>query len=483
MRVRVVYCGMGGVREAAAAGRFYPGDKVELGGLVDRLLADAPHEAARGAVLGGLVPHAGFAFSGPTAARTYRALEKLFPETVVVLGTGHFSKAPGLVIDACDGYATPLGTYPVDAGLRDALASAHPAIRIASGPHAEEHSVETQVPFLQRVLPDAKLLPVLTNLEDECRAEELGKALADVLAGRRAVVLAASDLSHFPSAVDAERVDLAGLDAASQLSPAYLWASARALVGLGVPGLSCAWCGLGAMAVALHALRGMGADHARLLDYTNSGQITRDPSRAVGYGAMIFSRTGRQGEAGLRFSSEEQRALLDTARSAVESVLKGGGEPRRALSAMPRLNLPAGVFVTWWRRGKVGEALRGCIGTVAAEETVANNAAVYAVRSAAEDPRFPPVTAEELPGLTVEVSVLSPMRRCRPEDIQPGQGVSLLYRGRRGLFLPEVWEHLPDKEAFMGELCSQKAGLPRDSWKRPDAELRIFSTESFSEED
>lgn len=473
---------MAETRKPAWAGRFYPADASELKRTVAGFLDAAGPAEFKGDVLGGLVPHAGYVYSGPVAAHTYRALKGREIDTVVLLGACHGVSAPGLALDDHDAFGSPLGDVPVDTGLVRALAGGHPDIRVLRDAHAEEHSLEVQLPFLRAVLPDARIVPAATNVRDLPAAKELGEALGRGLKDRRAAVIVSADLSHFPSQKDSKRIDPACLQACASLNPDYFWNTERALTGLGIPELHCASCGAGAVTVGLSAVLEMGADAARALRYASSADTRGDPGRVVGYGAAVFLRTGEPRDERFFLLSDRDRAdLLSIARGALERRLGAGAEPGIEVFDNTHLNLPCGVFVTWWKKGAAELELRGCVGMPYPEMSLGNAAARYAVTSALEDTRFPPVSREELKDLVCEVSVLSPMTPARREDIRPGIGVMMRRGGRRGLFLPEVWEKLPDKERFMGELCSQKVGVERDAWKADDAELYTFRTQVVME--
>lgn len=474
---------MANVRPPAAAGKFYPADPADLSREVEALLKAAPKAPFEGEPLGLLVPHAGYPYSGPVAARAYKALEGVRFDTVVALGASHFESSPALSVDPCTAYRTPLGEVSVDLDLVEAL-RALPGTRVSRKAHAEEHSIEVQLPFLQKAFPSAKLVPVVTNAADADAAREIGRALAKAMKGRKALLLISSDFSHFPSGEDARRVDPACLEACSSLDPEYFLQSCRAVEGLRIRNLQCACCGAGAVAAGLAALSELGADRFQALDCRSSADTAGEPGRVVGYGAALFTRTGKpRAEALFSLSAADKARLLALARSALEAYLKTRRAPRTAVFDEPLLNLPCGVFVTWWLRSPGGRrALRGCVGAPHPEKTLGNAAAHYAVVAAAEDTRFDPIGAGELDRLVCEVSALSPMRRGTLEDVRHGAGVMLVAGGRRGLFLPEVWESLPEKERFLGELCAQKLGLPRDAWKGPGLEFYTFRTQSFEED-
>lgn len=469
------------VRAPAWAGQFYPDDPKELARRVDGLLDAAPPAKLEGPVVAALCPHAGYEYSGACAAKAYKALRGQGFDLAVVVGT-HYPYEQGLFLSPYDVYRTPLGEVPVAAEAARKLKAAA-QVALSSQAHAD-HSVEVQIPFLQRLLGKFELLPLVANLPDPEEAERLGEALAAATAGRRAVFIASSDLSHFPSADSARKVDPASLAAFLTMDARYLYLADRLIMERGAPGLRCAWCGLGAAAVVLCAARRLGADCARLLGGANSSQAGGDTDRTVGYGAAVLLRSNGSGRSRgiwptLDLSEEEGRELVALARTSLEERL------RRRRPAGPRLfdrskfNLPAAVFVTWERGDWKEGGLRGCIGTMEARETLGNAVMRYAVASAEGDPRFEPVTLAELPGLKAEVTVLSPLRDIRPDEVAPGLGIHVARGGREGIFLPQVWEKFSGVEEFMSVLCRQKAGLPAEAWREPGTKLRAFRARCF----
>ncbi|MCX5797902.1 MAG: AmmeMemoRadiSam system protein B [Elusimicrobia bacterium] len=466
------------VRPPAAAGRFYPADPGVLRETVDRLLAQAPKTAVEGRVVGALCPHAGYDYSGPPTAQVFRALAGLAPEVVAVVGTAHFADRPGFFLPEHAALRTPLGEVPVAQEEAAQLLKSGDGVTVSAIAHASEHSVEVVLPFLQRTFQDFKLLPVVSNSQSLTETVRFGRALAGALKGKKALVIAASDLSHYPAWEVARQVDPASLESFLTLEPDYLWRTEAALMTLGGAELHCTWCGKAAAAAVQAAAGSLGADWGEALACTNSADRGGDEGRTVGYGAaLLLCRGQRRSWPMEQVTAEEKTELLGLARASVRGSL-GGQRHRPRLFDRPRFNLPAAVFVTWTKRDG---NLRGCIGTTAARDTLGNAVARYAVCSAADDPRFPAVSVEELSGLRAEISILSAPRPARPEDIRPGLGVVVGRGARQGLFLPQVWEKLPDRDEFMAYLCEHKAGLPVDAWKQPGAELATFTVTAFSE--
>lgn len=252
------------------------------------MLAAAPEPSAAERPVGLLAPHAGYRYSGAVAAAGFRCLQGYAIDTVAVIGPMH-SAAPGMVLaSAHEAYATPLGTVPVDA---DALEQVDKHLRETLGQgltrvqRDAEHSIEIQLPFLQRILAHFRLIPLMLRAQTAHVAQAVGNALANVLAGRMegSVVIASSDLSHYYPQSQAERFDRALLDRVQAFDPAGVLDAADEGVGFA--------CGRGAIAAALHAGRALGATQVRLLAYATSGAVTGDLDAVVGYASALISKT------------------------------------------------------------------------------------------------------------------------------------------------------------------------------------------------
>ncbi len=476
------------VRPAAVAGSFYPGDPHDLDLVVRRLLDQVSPPPLRGNLVALLVPHAGYVYSGIVAALGWKMLLGREFATVYVLGTAHYAGLDGAVAWEGQAFGTPLGDYAVDsAAVRD-LVRGCPDIRLYPAAWTQEHSVEVQVPFLQIVAPRAKLVPLIVGRcsTEQCRA--IASALARQAKDRQALLVASSDLSHFPPQAEAARVDHAMLRALEDLDVAALDRLDRQYMSQGVPGLACTLCGLSAVEIVVLASRELGADQARLLRYANSGELGGDAARVVGYAAMAFLHGGQKPSAAApppesaaaeTLSPEQQAQLLALARSAIARRLQAAPTARKQ-DTEPWLNVPRAVFVTL----RENHRLRGCIGMTEARLPLAQATEKMALAAAFEDPRFPPLRAEELKRVALEISILSPLRRIQdPREIVMGQdGVVVRAGGRSGLFLPQVASETGwSRETFLDRLCSEKAGLAPDAWKNPRTELFVFTVQAFGE--
>lgn len=274
------------VRPPAVAGMFYPADPQELAAMVDGFLS--AWSATPGRPLALVVPHAGYPYSGRTAAAAYAELRGQHYEAVILVGQNHFlADFDGVDIYAQGSFATPLGEVPVHTELAQAILRAQPAFTDNPAFQAQEHALEVQLPFLQRVLPGTPIVPILIGRPTPQNLERLEEALVRTLRGRDVVLIASSDLSHYPAYQDAVRVDHAVLEAIVSLDAQRLQDTIARQMAQGVPNLYTPCCSEGAVIVVLEVARQLGADRAQLLDYTNSGDVPGgDRDRVVGYGAV-----------------------------------------------------------------------------------------------------------------------------------------------------------------------------------------------------
>ena len=464
-------------REMAVAGQFYPGDKAELSRFVDASLAAGGVKRPEGKIAAVLAPHAGYEFSGKMAGLAYSFIDESY-DTVVILAAGHTEGVKGAAMLAADAYETPLGKVQPDRELAAALVKASPLFEDRPSAHAREHAVEVQLPFLQRKLKKPfKLLAAVLNTNDLNSLKAIGAALASSLKGRKALLVISTDFSHYPGARDAAAADGAMRLAVESLDLELVWRTSRYLLDKKIPGLDTCACGEAALEAGMEAARLLGARsfHTLKLSDSSAESPRAGPGRVVGYISGLFMKSGKPPDH--RLSKEQEAALLKEARLTLEKHFSGE-DAAPGLEGDPRLNLPGAAFVTLTRDGQ----LRGCVGTVTPVLTLMDALRYGAFSAAFRDGRFQPLKKEELPGIKIEVSVLSPLKPSSAGEIKPGQhGVVVVKDGKSGLFLPQVWEQIPAKEDFMGELCEQKAGLPRDCWKDPKTQLYSFTVDSFKE--
>jgi MEMO1 family protein len=271
------------VRQSAVAGTWYPGTSAALADAVDRHLSRARCDID-GDLIALIAPHAGLMYSGPVAAHAYRVLRDRQFDVTVIVGPSHFVGFDGVAAPAADGFETPFGVMPIATDIVDALVASG-VVRQHAPAHAREHSLEMQLPFLGRLAPATPIVPLLMGSQTRETATALAAALASVLPGRRALLVASTDLSHYHDAATASRLDGVVLDHVGKFDADGLQ---HALDGR--PDHA---CGGGPMVAVMRAAKQLGARDAVVLDYADSGDISGDKSKVVGYMAAAFGMFGR----------------------------------------------------------------------------------------------------------------------------------------------------------------------------------------------
>ncbi|MCX5781967.1 MAG: AmmeMemoRadiSam system protein B [Elusimicrobia bacterium] len=488
------------VRQPAVAGQFYPSNPNELSSYIDKLLQNVEDQSkilGKSQILAILVPHAGYVYSAQIAAYSYKLLINSDIDTVILIGNSHNFPLKRGAVDLNKIFLTPLGEVPVNRDIAKDILKKTQVLEENNYAHIPEHSLEVQIPFLQKVLKkNFSIVPVLLGQIslDECK--QIGKAIADTIRERKligkTVIVISSDMSHFPSWANANLVDSATLKSLEKFDPKTLQETIGTYENSETPNLQCVLCGKESVYTGMYAAKELGADKAVVLKYSNSGNVSGDKSRVVGYGTAIFTKPLdkiKSGENPIKQSKEKtmsdftiseknQKELLNLARQSIENYLKNGKRTEFKTDDKQLLSNSA-VFVTLTKNHN----LRGCIGTTSAHLPLYKVVSEYAIAAAEEDPRFNPVTEDELKDIKIEISVLSPMQKIQNHDeIKPNINGVLIKRGlRSGLFLPQVWEQLPSKEEFMNELCWQKAGLEPDAWKKGNVDIYTFTVFAFEE--
>jgi MEMO1 family protein len=466
------------VRQPVRAGSFYPSDPRELRNLIDRLAQnahstqqDVPDRRSLRALI---LPHAGYPYSGPTAAHAARVLSENQFKTVLLMGPDHFVGFRSAAVPAVQAFQTPLGKIELHPAAADLLKQ--PELFVPLPPADDrEHSLEVVLPFLQAFLKSFQLIPVVVGRAD---VDRLATALLP-LVDRETLVVISSDLSHFLPYAEAHAKDRRTIDA-------ILARDRRVLVQDATSA-----CGAHPLAILLTMADRFGWRPV-LLNYLNSGDTAGDRTRVVGYAAIAFfgdPPMPAMQEVNQLLTPEKGQVLVQLARS---TLLEKFGRPLpppeadRMRSALndASFQVRSGTFVTLKHKGQ----LRGCIGSLSASDPLAEGVRRNAVNAAFHDPRFAPLTESELGQVEIEVSVLTepqPLAFSDPEDLLRKlranvDGVIIRQGHASATFLPQVWEQLPKKEDFLGHLCL-KAGLPRDAWKRGKLEVSTYQVQYFEE--
>jgi MEMO1 family protein len=277
----------GRLRRAAIAGSWYSGDAGELGQEIDEYLTAVTGPAPQGRLVALVSPHAGFFYSGAVAAYGYSLLKGRRDLSVVLVGPAHRTAFAGIAIWGRGAWRTPLGEVPIDEELASALMAAQPAIVDAPAPHIEEHCLEIQLPFLQHIVPGVRIVPLLMGSQSRTEVDQLAAGLSVALAGRAAIMVASSDLSHYHPAPVAERLDRKVTGAIAAFDPEALMRTVEESHEHA--------CGGGPIVAVMRAAAACGANEGHVLRYADSGDAgEHDKSRVVGYVSAAF--VAREGE-------------------------------------------------------------------------------------------------------------------------------------------------------------------------------------------
>jgi AmmeMemoRadiSam system protein B/AmmeMemoRadiSam system protein A len=458
---------MTSVRQAAVAGTFYPNDRNELDAAVQYYLLQAtPNVGAAPKAI--IAPHAGYIYSGPMAAEAYATLRSARDviRRVILLGPCHRVALQGLGLPSVDFFHTPLGDIPIDKiATKKILSLAQ--VQTFDATHELEHSLEVHLPFLQVVLDDFTLIPMVVG---SASAEQVAEVLDELWGGPETIIVISSDLSHYLDYDTAQKLDASTSIAIENFN----FADIKREQACGRIPMS------GLLSVAKH--RGM---RVETLGICNSGDTAGSKDKVVGYGSWAFWEAD---ETSNDFTNDT-KVLLDKygvqlLHLAADSLQYGlaHGLPLKVNldGGPPELSAPGACFVTLKSEGK----LRGCIGSAIAHRPLAEDVASRGFDAAFKDHRFPNLTEVELDGLELSLSVLSPqslMNVANEEDLlsqlRPRiDGLVIEDKGKRALFLPSVWEQLPDARLFLTHL-KQKAGLGSASMSSSLKAWRFISEE------
>jgi AmmeMemoRadiSam system protein B len=264
------------IRKAAVAGSWYPGSAAALTAEVDEYLEAAGDVSVPGRLVALISPHAGLRFSGPVAAYGYGLLRGRSPLTAVIVGPSHRAAFEGVAVHAHGAWDTPLGRAPIDEDVAEALVASDAEVFEDVSVHREEHSLEMQMPFLQRLVPDLRVVPVMMGHQSRAHVEALAAALANALEGRKdAILVASSDLSHYHPATVANREDAVVVEQVGAFDEESLMRRLETHDNVA--------CGGGPVVAVMKAARALGADRATVLRYADSGDAGGGKGQVVGY--------------------------------------------------------------------------------------------------------------------------------------------------------------------------------------------------------
>jgi len=482
------------IKEAQFAGKFYPADAVKLKNSLSyffnkavKPINDKPYAI--------VAPHAGYIFSGQIAADAYNCAKGFKYDYILILGTNHttadFSKVS---VYSQSGYKTPLGTAQIAHDFIDKLLKENKDIEVNEQVNDKEHSVEVQIPFIQYAFPGVSIVPIIIGSSDLNLCQRLGNTIEKVFRNKSILIVASSDLSHYPGFENALKADKQTLHAIKGMDASDIINKLNDKKINSLPSVATCACGEGPILCAVSAAKAFGASTGTIVSYANSGHsVFGDFNKVVGYGAVVFTKAATGApwnsdtffekaysdyDAGNELLPETKKYLLGLARETVEQYLKSEVTPL-ARNAGEEVKLKRGAFVTL----KKNNELRGCIGRMDSELPLFKVIEKMAIEAAFNDNRFEQVSLKEMNKIEFEISVLTPFKKVPNADYirLKIDGVLIKKSGRQAVFLPQVAEETGwSKEKFLDQLC-YKAGLSAGDWKT--AEIYTFQADVFKESD
>lgn len=462
------------VRPATQANRFYTGNARELREEVDSFLALHSGSHIYNNVAALIVPHAGYYFSGNVAAAAYMSISTGKPfKRIFLLGPSHYEWLNGASVNTkADYYATPLGNVKVDHETAVRLTEKDSVISFRPEAHDREHCLEVQLPFLQRRLKNVPpIVPIIISTNDFMKLKRIAEVLKPYFNEENLFVVS-SDFSHYPSYEDACKVDALTEKAVESGRVEEFIAVIEKNGESGIRNLATSACG--ELAIVTLMLMMDTSHEVKHLLYQNSGDIdNHDHSRVVGYHSFAILR---KENTDFTLTDSDKIILKEIAMNSIKDSLERKSVERKPYAFSSALQQKCGAFVSLHKQGR----LRGCIGHFGEDVPLHEIVAEMARAAAFEDPRFTPVSREELDDIDIEISVLTPMRRIHSLDefVLHRHGIYIRKGYRSGTFLPQVADEVNwTKEEFVGHCSQDKAGIGWNGWR--DAELYIYEAIVF----
>ncbi|MBK7627567.1 MAG: AmmeMemoRadiSam system protein B [Bacteroidales bacterium] len=467
-------------RQPVAAGRFYSADKEILIKDINLLFEKCKKPDVPGYVRAIISPHAGYIFSGNTAAAALSAIPKsTIYKNIFIIGSSHVMAFDGASVYNTGDYITPLGKAVVNKEIGNKLIKENSVFNFPVKSHISEHSIEVQIPLIQSYFTNLPpIIPIIIGTDNEKTIKQIAEALRPWFTNENLFIIS-SDFSHYPSYKDAVETDKATAHGIASGNPKTFLTSLQKNSEKQINGLATSMCGWSSGLTLLYLSEKNTSLQYKIIDYTNSGDSSYgSKDEVVGYNAIVLfdnnqkkEKTGNIQES-FSFTEKEKEILFSIAGNSIKSGFSGKNESRIDAGKIPdHLKEPMGAFVTL----KIEGRLRGCIGRFISKDPLYEAVRASAFSSAFEDPRFSPLTSEELGVAEMEITVLGPLKRInKPEEIILGRhGIYIRKDSRSGTMLPQVaTENGWSIEEFLGYTSRDKAGLGWDGWR--DAELFIY---------
>jgi len=468
-------------RQAAFAGTFYPATRSALESQLQTLFKTARAATLKGEVQTLIVPHAGYDYSGMVAASGYKSIPADSPyKNIFIIASSHREQFKGFSIYPAGNYITPLGKARVNQKIASALINDHKNAFYNEKAHDREHSIEVQIPFMQYHFKEMPpIVPIVMGSSSLAGARELATALLPYFTPENLFIIS-SDFSHYPAYKDANRIDKITGDAILSRDPETFYDALRRSNAEPVKNLATPSCGWSSIMTMLYM-----ADRREDLElvpviYRNSGDSDiGDKERVVGYWAIAGNIVSPE-KRPFTLNQPEQELLIDISRSTLEAYISQGMLHELNQTELPdNLRRACGAFVSLYMGGR----LRGCIGNFSPEKPLHAVVQEMTIAAATHDQRFAPVESPELPYISIEISVLTPLQKISSiEEFEPGRhGIYMIKDGQSGTYLPQVAQQTGwSKEDLFGHCSREKAGLGWDGWK--EADLYVYEAIIIGEE-
>lgn len=445
----------GTVKEPSVAGTFYPADRNKLSELISHFLAKAKKTSQQGRLIALISPHAGYIYSGQVAAYGYKEIKDKDIKNIILIGPSHHVGFTGASVYTKGSFKTPLGTVKINEKIADDLLNENADVKFFPDAYKKEHSLEVQLPFLQTVLKDITIVPILIGTPTRQTFMHLTEKLTEIM-DEKTLIIASTDLSHYHDYDKAKEMDSRTISAIEKMSSRDI----ERLMKSGEGEL----CGVYPVMITIEIAKRVGANIGVLFNSANSGDVTDERNRVVGYASIGLYIS--------QLTEKEKKELLQLAKNAITEFVTKGTIFEKDVKNQ-KFKTEGAVFVTINKKGH----LRGCIGHIEPIMPLYQSVINNAVAACSKDPRFPPVKEAELKEIDVEISILSPLKPLKNIDtIQVGKHGLFIVKGMRsGLLLPQVATEFGwNKETFREQVCL-KAGLQKDAWKT--AQLYTFTAE------
>jgi len=474
---------------------FYPSTKESLNLLMDRCFSQAIPKAIEGKMVGIIAPHAGISISGPCAASAYKALKtstmSQHMKRIILLGISHRGGFYGASVSTFDYNSTPLGKIPVDTSITKKLAG-EKFFKVNNMVMEREHSIENQLPFLQKVFDKIsyKIVPILFGQVNKKDFKTIANTIKKYV-NEQTLVVCSTDLTHYGSSYYYAPFTKDIKSNLTKLDSGMI----KYMLDLDIEGYyaykqktGITMCGFIPVGIMIEMFSD-GGHKATLMDYYKSGDLTKDYSNCVSYASIVVSKGNQKSIKNpselTGLNNEEKKELIAIAKTTLREYFKSGrtiNNIEKKFKISKNMKQLVGVFVTL----KKNNHLRGCIGSIIGRVPLFLGVRDNILNSAFNDRRFNPVKKEELKDIDIEISVMTPLKRIdHYKKIKLGiDGVIIKKSNHQAVFLPQVAKETGwSLDQFLSHLC-QKAGLPSNSYLPPaskDMEFYVFQAQVFGE--